>query len=385
MRGRPAALALVTDAFGGRGGIAQYNRDLIGAWAASPRLANLDVLPRRAEDPTGALPAKVGQRAAHAGRLAYSAAAWRATRSGKPEVLFCGHLYMAPLAAALARRAGAKLVIQLHGIEMWRRPTTAQRRALSEADLVLAVSRDTRARALGFADMPPERVRILPNTVGPAFTPGDGSAMRARLGLGEAFVLLSVGRLDGRERYKGHDRIIPLLARLAEAGRDVVYLIAGDGDDRPRLDALAAAHGVSSQVRFLGQAPGADLPDLFRAADLFVLPSTGEGFGIVFLEAMACGTPALGLASAGAVDALIAGGPGAAVGEADLYDALAAAISRPRADGAALAAEVHRRFAPALFARRAQRILSDLLGEAACIPGGERDTGAPVLSDPPPA
>src|SRR5690606_18991980 len=113
-------------------------------------------------------------------------------------------------------------------------------------------------------------------------------------------VIVSVGRLDRRERYKGQDRVIAALPELAAAGLDPLYLVAGSGDDQPRLEALAAAGGVAHRTRFLGKVPAADLPDLYRAADVFALPSTGEGFGIVFLEAMACGAPAVGLAAGGA-------------------------------------------------------------------------------------
>jgi len=93
----------------------------------------------------------------------------------------------------------------------------------------------------------------------------------------------------------------------------VVYPIVGDGDDRPRFEALAASTGVADRIRFLGPVPPEALPDRYRMTDLFVLPSTGEGFGIAFLEAMACGTPVLGLNVAGAKDALADGDLGTAL------------------------------------------------------------------------
>lgn len=304
MSGPTRILALVTDAFGVGGGIAQYNRDFIEAVAARPGIEAIDVLPRRGSGEVTGLPPRVRQYASTYARILYSLRALGLALTRRPGVIFCGHLFMAPIAAPLARLTGARLVIQLHGVEIWDRPSGQQRAALKAADLVLCVSRDTRARAIGWAAIAPERAIVVPNTVADDYTPGDGSQVRRRLGLEDNIVLLSVSRMASDERYKGQDRVIRLIQPARAKGHDVVFLVAGDGDDRPRLEALAASEGVAEHVRFLGEVPRAELPDLYRAADLFVMPSTGEGFGIVFLEAMACGTPALGLDAGGAADAL---------------------------------------------------------------------------------
>jgi phosphatidyl-myo-inositol dimannoside synthase len=262
---------------------------------------------------------------------------------------------MAPLAALLARLTGARLFVQLHGIEGWSAPNAATRRAVAAADLVLCVSRDTRAKLLTWSKLAPERAVVLANTVGGAFTPGDRATGRSRWGLSKEPVILTVGRLDSREGYKGQDRVIAALAILKASGLTPVYLIAGDGDDRPRLETAARVGGVADQVRFLGQVKDTDLPDLYRAANLFVLPSTGEGFGIVYLEAMACGTAALGLRAGGAPDALCDGELGTMVEEADLADAIRAQLkAKPRAD---LADEVLRRFGPDAFRTRLAGIM----------------------------
>jgi phosphatidylinositol alpha-1,6-mannosyltransferase len=142
------------------------------------------------------------------------------------------------------------------------------------------------------------------------------------------------------------------LPHLLARGHDVVYRVAGEGDDRPRLEALARECGVAGRVRFLGAVPRPALPALYRAADLFVLPSRGEGFGIVFLEAMACGTPALGLAEGGAVDPLA--GLGRAVPSEALAESIAAelartAAGRDEAERRALAGRVRARFGRPLF------------------------------------
>lgn len=348
MSGAPAVLALVTDAFGGRGGIAQYNRDLLRALAAGGMVGSLTVLPRDAPD-RARTPAGIAQAPARAGRFAYVLGTLRAALARPVDLVFCGHLYMAPLAALIARLRRAKLVVQTHGIEIRPRPSPLRRAAIEAADLVLCVSRDTRARVLGWTTLPPERVIVLPDTVGDAFTPGDGAALRTELGLDGKRVLLTVGRMDARERYKGHDRVITALPGLVAGGHDVIYMIVGEGDDRPRLEGIANAIGVAERVRFLGAVPTARLIAAYRMADLFVMPSTGEGFGIAFLEAMACGTPALGLAAGGAKDALADGELGTAVTEAELPAALDRLLGAPKPEPHQLAAAARRRFGREVF------------------------------------
>lgn len=348
-------LALVTDAFGGWGGIAQYNRDIAVALAGGPFDA-VEILPRVTPHTPGVTPPNIRQHPPRAGRVAYVltalALAWRL----RPDTIFCGHLFMAPLGLVLARLFGARLVVQTHGFEAWTRPPEHQRLAAERADLILAVSRDTRARVLAWAAIEPERVRVASNTVAEDFTPGDGQAMRATLGLTSEFVILTVGRLAASERYKGHDKVIRLLGCLTQQGFSPTYLIAGDGDDSPRLAAIAHECGVGDQVRFLGHVPRETLPDLYRAAQLFLLPSTGEGFGIVLLEAMACGTPAFCLAQGGAMDALGDGELGVAAHDADLRASLLAACGAARdgrlESGEALARQVRERFGRRGFERR---------------------------------
>ncbi len=345
-------LALMTDAFGGYGGIAQYNRDLADALAAVPAIDEVEVLPRYAPDPIGPLPDKVVQHPAQPHRSRLSLRAFDLAARRRPDLVFCGHIHLGPLAAAVAKAWRSRLLVQTHGVEVWTRPSEVRRRSLEAADGVLSVSRDTRAKVLNWADLAPERVRVVPNTFALDFTPGDRAAARARLGVGDAKVILSVSRLDGGQRHKGQDRVIRALPHLRARGIDVVYVVAGVGDDMTRLQVLAAAEGVSDHVRFVGKAPPQDLPDLYRAADLFALPSTGDGFGIVFLEAMACGTPALGLAAGGAIDALAEGRLGVAVEERELVPALAAALEARRPDPQALAARVGARFGRESFRHR---------------------------------
>lgn len=356
-------LALVTDAFGGYGGIAQYNRDLIGALAAVNSVSKVEVLPRIApEGARAALPAKVRQHAPLNGRIAYTAAAL-ARAATRPNLIINGHLYHSALSQLTARVAGAPMVSVLHGTEIWDPIPRRHLVPLQASNLVLCVSADTESRFVEEAPALKGRTALTYNTVGDEFRPGDRAAARARFNLAEEFAILTVARLDVRA-YKGHDRIISLLRSLPVGERPVVYLIAGVGEDEARLRTLAAAAGVVERVRFLGKVPAKDLPDLYRAADLFALPSTGEGFGIVYLEAMGCGTPAIGLAVGGAPDALGRGALGTIARPDGFAQALFAAIEPAAAMDESARAElsqrVHARFGRATFYARISEVLERL-------------------------
>lgn len=361
-------LSLVTDAFGGYGGIAQYNQDFIGALASLNGAGAIHVLSRLAPDPPSDLPDHTRQYPAVRNKFAYSLAAVGLAAKIRPDIVFCGHLYHGPLAARVARLHGARLISQLHGTEIWPPLKPAHLAPLVRSDLVLCVSADTRDRYLTKGGNESDNAAVVHNTVGDQFQPGDREAARARFGLGDATAILTVARIDKVDRYKGHDRIIDALAGLRAGGRDVVYLIAGVGDDQPRLEDRARSHGVSEHVRFLGKVPHDALPDLYRAADLFAMPSTGEGFGIAFIEAMACGTPAIGLAVAGAVDALAEGELGWCVSETDFPGALTQALAADRPDPARLHAAVQDRFGAQAFRARLGHALGALLQRGAAAP-----------------
>jgi phosphatidylinositol alpha-1,6-mannosyltransferase len=170
--------------------------------------------------------------------------------------------------------------------------------------------------------------------------------------------------LDARERYQGDDRVHAAIPQLLGRGHDVVYVVVGEGDDQPRLVAFANKTGVEDRVRFMGAVGRQTVIDAYRAADLFVMPSIGEGFGTAFLEAMASGTPALGLAVAGARDALADGELGMAVAEADLLAAIERALGGPSSDPGALAAATRARFGRKPFARSARMVIDRLLEPA---------------------
>jgi phosphatidylinositol alpha-1,6-mannosyltransferase len=344
-------LALVTEAFGGRGGIAQYNRDFLSALAKCEQVGEVVVLPRFSARSVDTLPTGVRQLRPVESKLAYSLSAlWTAITHQPIDLVFCGHVRMAPLAAGIARVLNVPLWLQVHGIEIfWRDLSALERRSVEWATIVTAVSRHTRRRLLQRVGIEPARVKVLPNTVESQYQPGPKPGyLLERHAAGGKKVLLTVSRLDSVERYKGHDRVICTLPRLLEQHPDTIYLIVGDGDDRPRLEKLAVECGVAKNVQFTGSVPPEELPEYFRLADVFVMPSALEGFGIVFLEAMATGVRVIGGSQDGSRDPLCDGALGTLVDPENgqqLASAILAALDDPTRTGNRVT-----RFKPDLFA-----------------------------------
>jgi phosphatidylinositol alpha-1,6-mannosyltransferase len=328
-------LALVTDAFGGFGGIARYNQDLFGALASLGAIEAIVALPRIAPDSPYAVPTKVVQLDASRGRFLYILRTLTTSFTVRGiGVVFCGHLFMAPLAALIAGLLGVPLWITVHGIEAWQRPGPLVNWAVKRAALITAVSRHTRRRLLAWAEVSPDRVRVLPNTVGTAFTPGEPPpALVRKFKPRGGKVLLTVGRLTESDRAKGVDRVIGVLPRVVAEVPDVSYVIIGDGPDRAYLEELSKQRGVRDCVHFVGRVAADELAGYYRLADAFAMPSVKEGFGIVLLEAAASGAAVIGGDRDGAVDALAEGSIGAMVNpESDsaLFAAIRAALQAPR-------------------------------------------------------
>ena len=336
MTRRARILALMTDGFGGQGGIAQYNRDLLTALSQADSVGEIVVAPRLGQAKHDVLPCKVRQLPATFNKIGYSLrAVGVAAAQGPFDVVLCGHIAHAPLAAMISRGMGVPLWLQLHGIDAWTRPRPIVCWGVEQSHVVTVVSRYTRRRFLAWANVHPQSVRVLPNTVSDRYGPGPKPAhILERYGLRGKRLLLTVSRISMEERYKGHDRVLAVMPDLLQKFPDLVYLIAGDGNGREHLQDLVRARGLESHVKCIGRVSDEDLPDLYRAADVFVMPSTGEGFGIVFLEAMRSGLPVVGGNGDGSMDPLRDGTAGYAVScdeREQLVEAVGSALEKPRA------------------------------------------------------
>lgn len=357
-------LALVTDAFGGFGGIAQYNCDFLSALAAAESVSQVLVLPRLGDAASIDLPVRLRQLPPIASRWQYACQSFRlAANHGPLDLVFCGHILMAPLGVALARYCGVPMWAQVHGIDAWSPQQPIVSLAMHRADLITSVSRYTRSQMLSrWLSLEPWRLRVLPNTVREQFTPGVAPAyLKARYELDHRKVLLTISRVSKEDAYKGHDHVIRALPAVIRQHSDVAYVVAGEGDGLPRLQALVDELSLHDHVKFIGRVAADELADHYRLADAFVMPSINEGFGIVFLEAAACGTPVIGGNRDGSWDALKEGRVGRAIdpeNEAELVNTIIETLVRGRnVDACELSV-----FARSNFTRQVDTLASEIAG-----------------------
>ena len=308
-------LALVTDAYGGTGGIAQYNRDFLESVAAHESVSEVVVLPRVIAREMQPLPPRIRHIDSAAGsKLQFLRAATRISRDSGPfDLIICGHVNLLPLAYALARRQKARLMVLAYGLEVWNPGRWPKRYMLHRTDTVVAISAFTIKRLRQWAVIAGERALLVPNAIDlDAYTPGPkNEALRARLGFGNGPVLMTLGRMDASERAKGFDEVLEVLPSLLEDFPDLWYCAAGDGTDRQRLQEKARLLGVADRVVFPGYVSEEDKLDYYRLTDLFVMPSRLEGFGYVFLEALATGVPVVASSVDGSKEAVRGGAWGA--------------------------------------------------------------------------
>ena len=304
-------LLFATDAYGGHGGIALFNRELCAALLARPDVEEIVVVPRVIRNVPEGIPPRVRfLHSAARGNLAYARVVASLFRQHF-DLVICGHVNLLPVACSFGRP-----LLVVHGIEAWQ-PLRSPigRRLLHRCRSIVSVSALTLERLLAWSHYRGPTY-ILPNTV---HLERYGIRPRredlvARYGLQGKRVLLTVGRLAGAERSKGFDEVLEILPQLPD---DVVYLIAGGGHDMPRLRDKAMQLGLGRRVVFTGLFPESEKPDLYNLADVYVMPSRGEGFGFVFLEALASGLPVIGSKVDGGREALLGGELGTLVDPAN--------------------------------------------------------------------
>ena len=304
---------LLTDGFGSVGGIAKFNRDFLVALDASGVFERVQALPRAILEPIAenAPEFVVYDRKAARGKLAFMLrVAIHALRDRRIDLVICGHIHLLPAAWLLARLRGVRLILIVHGIEAWSPSRKHLANWLSRhVDAFIAVSRLSAERFIKWSGLSMDQAFILPNSVDlDKFRPQTPDArLIERYGLKSSKVILTVGRLASEERHKGFDEVIEVMPQLIKRVPNLKYLIVGGGGDRQRLEAKVAKLGLSNRVIFTGYVPEDEKAAHYNLADVYVMPSRGEGFGIVLLEAAACGVPIVGSQVDGSREALLDG------------------------------------------------------------------------------
>jgi asparagine synthase (glutamine-hydrolysing) len=227
--------------------------------------------------------------------------------------LICGHVAQLPV-AFMAKLLNPRLryLLVAHGIEVWRPFTLAERIALRHAATILCVSDHTRRELLRHCPLPTGRAVVLHNALDPYFRIAPGAPRRE-----QAPVILAVSRITKADRYKGVEDLIAAMPAIRAEIPAAILRIIGRGDDLARLHALRDQLGLRDAVEFMGYVDDERMAQEMRTCSLFALPSKKEGFGLVFLEAMANGRPCLG-ARAGGVPEVISSDTGVLVDYGDV-------------------------------------------------------------------
>ncbi len=326
-------------------------------------------------DPSGAHPLQVRDRAIsftgfQRAKVQFVLATLKASR-GATRLIFAAHPNLAQPASLAKRFApNLKIAVVTHGIDVWEPLQPKRRESLLKADVVLAPSAYTVQKLIDVQGVPAAKIQRLPWPLDPEFL--KFAAAPAQLPLPQTFpaqgpVILAVGRWAASEKYKGADDLILAAAKLRGAHPALSLVLIGTGDDLSRLKQLAAAQSLP--VVFLENLPRPELAACYARADIFALPSTGEGFGLVYLEAMAFAKPVVGVASGGTLDLIRDGKNGLLVAPPKENPApLLAALERLLGDaalrnqmGRAGAAIVESEYSVAAFQQSLERIITKLL------------------------
>jgi glycosyltransferase involved in cell wall biosynthesis len=354
--------------FSVEGGIQSYVKDILQAYSSLVGGADVFLLRDRAgvENPFEASPLKfhyLKTRSASLGRIRLATVLFAYLLKDRPQRVFCGHINLAPLIRALCQPLGIPYTVLTYGKEVWEPLPENKRKALQQADRIWTISRYSRDRCCATNGIDSSRVEMLACAIdGSAFTPGAKSLeLVNRYQLAGSKVLMTVARLWSGDPYKGVDVTIRALPEILQTFPNVKYLVIGRGDDQPRLAKLAEELGVSDRVVFAGFVPTEALVNHYRLADAYIMPSQ-EGFGIVYLEAIACGIPVLSGDADGSADPLQDGQLGWRVPHRDPSAVAAACIeilkgTDQRCDGVWLRERSLELFDKPAFAQRLKKLV----------------------------
>jgi glycosyltransferase involved in cell wall biosynthesis len=226
-----------------------------------------------------------------------------------PDFIICGHINFSPICLIIKSLFGVKYGILTYGIEVWEIRNILKKKSFPKANFIVSISNYTISRIKMQIPNIEDKMFLLSNPInGDMFFPKDKSKLLIqKYNLSGFKILLSVARLSSKEKYKGYDTVIKAIPEVKKSIPNLKYILVGKGDDISRVKKLAQELGVLDSLIFTGFVRDEEIVDYYNLCDLFILPSKGEGFGFVFLEALACGKPVIGGNRDGTKDALLNG------------------------------------------------------------------------------
>lgn len=261
---------------------------------------------------------------------------WKAIRSvRKPSVIILSHVNLIPVGVLLKWWSpGSKLVLFAHGIELWNNPGVTNRFLLRFVDFFWSVSHFTQTSIQEKYNIPEYKCMVLNNALDPFIqkqeVKHDRDQIIAKFDIqNNQKVLFMLARIQSSEQYKGYDQVIMAMDAIKDLYPNLIYCIGGKYDDteKQRIQSFAKKLGLEDRVRLLGYVEDATVSDWYHASDAYVMPSSQEGFGLVFIEAMYHGLPVIAGNRDGSVDALLQGELGQLVDPFNIQE-IAAAIIR---------------------------------------------------------
>ncbi len=363
-----------TEFFREAGGIQYVNRELLRMLAEFAREIPMDVEIFSLNDfpaglPAGLeLPAGFQWHAFERGKVGMVLKLGRRLWRAQPHLVLFTHVHLARLAGLVrlaARRA--RIGVLGHGVEVWKKLGAHIAYGLRLADAVVAPSEFTRTKMVEVNGVAPEHMTVIAHGLSAEWVNTFSRSTRPR---DAGHSLLSVTRLVRADAQKGVDVVLRAMPEILRRCPEARYVIVGDGNDRAALEGLAAELGITERVEFRGELTDEGLCRAYQEADVFVLPSQQEGFGLVFLEAMYSGLPVVAAQSGSAPNVVEDGVTGMLVAPGDerqIVSAVSGLLLAPderRKLGAAGRKLVEEKYLFAHFAARWQRWMEEVAPEA---------------------
>jgi phosphatidyl-myo-inositol dimannoside synthase len=256
----------------------------------------------------------------------------------KADTLVLGHINLSILFFVIRLlKPKLKCVLIIHGVEVWRDLTFVQKTILKTTPRIVAVSRYTAQTLMDRYGISENRITVINNMIDPFMEVTKSFEKPLELikkhQLIGKIVLITVCRIRGTEKDKGYDKVLEVLPELLKNTPDLVYVLVGryDALEKQRLDEICMRLKITDAVIFTGYVTDEELELYYKLADIFVMPSKKEGFGIVFIEALLNGLIVIAGNQDGSVDALDNGTLGELINpddKADLYNVIYQSIER---------------------------------------------------------
>ncbi len=355
-------------AFSKAGGIEQFNKNLMTSiHQIKPNSVAISLYDTTVDEkyfPQKSFKGFAGNKIAFLFSLIFSAR--------KHQVYLIGHINLS-LAAFIIKfiNPKAQFLLMAHGVEIWPKQKRFAHWLIKSATQIFSVSQFTKSTILiNNPSISSNKIKILHNSVDPyfnypiSFTKPNYLIDKYHLNTNDKLILTTT-RLSSDEQYKGYDAVISIIKRLNNEFGPVKYLIVGKADDKEldRVNKLIKKEQIDDNVILSGFVPLHELIDHYLLADVFVLPSTGEGFGIVLIEAMACGLKVIAGNKDGSVDALLNGELGTLINPSDtiqLYNSINNLLQNNKSQPLDIQHRMKEHFSYPIFKKNIQLLLTDL-------------------------